>query len=103
MPSVWRVRLLRFHLRPEADLYCRMAPTTVEAKETQKALLGKKWFEPSVMEEATNAMEKVSFTHRIALDLPNWKLGFRLVLLGTGRYANIPKDACIHLFLQVLA
>jgi hypothetical protein len=45
-----------------------MAPTTVEAKKTQRVLLGKKWFDPSVLEEATNAMEKVSSTHFIALD-----------------------------------
>ncbi|KAA8909285.1 Molybdopterin-binding domain of aldehyde dehydrogenase-domain-containing protein [Sphaerosporella brunnea] len=38
--------------------YGGMAPVTVEAKNTQQILLGKKWFDPAVLEEATNAMEK---------------------------------------------
>jgi len=41
-----------------------MAPTTVEAKNTQKVLMGKKWFEPTVLEEAMGAMEKVGIHHR---------------------------------------
>jgi hypothetical protein len=69
MSGVWRVGgLLEFLSDTVADECCRMAPTTVEAKKTQRVLLGKKWFDPSVLEEATNAMEKVSLTHLIALD-----------------------------------
>ncbi|KAI5857796.1 molybdopterin binding aldehyde oxidase/xanthine dehydrogenase [Tricharina praecox] len=38
--------------------YGGMAPTTVEARNTQEVLMGKKWFEPAVLEEAMGAMEK---------------------------------------------
>ncbi|RPA89984.1 hypothetical protein L873DRAFT_1795753 [Choiromyces venosus 120613-1] len=38
----------------------RMAPKTVEAKNTMEALLGKKWFDNTVLEDAMAAMEKDS-------------------------------------------
>ena len=39
-----------------------MAPKTIEAKNTMEALLGKKWFDNTVLEDAMAAMEKVTFT-----------------------------------------
>jgi len=40
----------------------RMAPKTVEAKNTMETLLGKKWFDNTVLEGAMAAMEKVTLT-----------------------------------------
>ena len=39
-----------------------MAPKTIEAKNTMVALLGKKWFDNTVLEDAMAAMEKVTLT-----------------------------------------
>ena len=39
-----------------------MAPKTVEAKNTMEALLGKQWFDNTVLEGAMAAMEKVTLT-----------------------------------------
>lgn len=40
--------------------YGGMAPTTVQAKKTQELLMGKKWFDPPVLEEVMGALEKVA-------------------------------------------
>ena len=39
-----------------------MALTTIEAKNTMEALLGKKWFDNTVLEDAMAVMEKVTLT-----------------------------------------
>ena len=40
----------------------RMAPKTIEAKNTMEALLGKKWLDNTVLEDSIAAMEKVVLT-----------------------------------------
>ena len=39
-----------------------MAPETIESKNTMKALLGKKLFDNTVLQDAMAAMEKVTLT-----------------------------------------
>ena len=39
-----------------------MAPKTIEAKNTIEALMGRKWFDNTVLADAMAAMEKVTLT-----------------------------------------
>ena len=61
LASLWTVCVFSWHKLVFSDK-SRIAPKTMDAKNTMEALLGKKWFDNTVLEDSMAAMEKVTLT-----------------------------------------